>query len=105
MKEQKRSRYEIYFDILSALYSESARGEKVSLTRIAHKSNLPYDRFQKLLKQLVEVDMISRDGSDVALTEKGKEYMVEFNRINCFLIRMGLLRKTALPPFSVVKEE
>jgi predicted transcriptional regulator len=86
----KRSRIQIYFDVLQILCEELKNG-KPSLTRVAHMANLPYDRFQKSLNKLIQLDIVREQNGKFFVTEKGFEYMQEFERISDFLRRMGLL--------------
>ncbi|MEM3578281.1 MAG: winged helix-turn-helix domain-containing protein [Candidatus Bathyarchaeia archaeon] len=91
MKVEKRSKVQIYFDILQILCDE-AKNEKPSLTKVAHLANLPYDRFQKCLHQLVQLGMVScAEGGKIFVTEKGLEYIDECMKFNNFLKKMGLL--------------
>lgn len=92
MKGEKRNRFEIYFDILRLLCEELKLGDKPSPTRVAHEANLPYDRFQDCLDYLIQLNMVSRgSGGKLVVTRKGLEYVQEYQRINDFLRRMGLL--------------
>ena len=91
MKLEKRGKCQIYLDVLQVLSEEIQMNDKFSLTRIAHKANLPYDRFQKCLDRLIQLGMISHDSNGrFVVTEKGLEYMQGYLRINEFLKRMGL---------------
>jgi predicted transcriptional regulator len=90
VKLGKRSRIQIYFDILRIL-CEELKNDKPSLTRVAHIANLPYDRFQKCLNELIQLDMVREQNGEFLVTEKGFEYINEYERINDFLRRMGLL--------------
>ncbi len=89
MKPSKRSRVDIYSDILSSLRFETGGGKKGSPTRVAQRANLPYNRFQKTLDELVDLKMVSRSEGALALTQKGIECLEEFDKINGFLRRMG----------------
>ncbi len=89
MKPSKRSRMDIYNDILSSLRFETNGGKKGSPTRVSQRANLPYDRFQRTLEELVELKMVSRSEGALALTQKGIECLKEFDKINGFLRRMG----------------
>jgi predicted transcriptional regulator len=89
VKVGKRSRTQICFEVLRIL-SEESKNNKPSLTRVAHGANLPYDRFQKCLNKLIEVDMIRERNGEFFVTEKGFEYINEYEKINDFLRRMGL---------------
>jgi len=92
MKVEKRTKFQIYFDILAILCDESKRNNKLVLTKVAHTANLPYDRFQNCLSQLIQNGMISRtEGEKLLVTDKGLEYVGEYKKITDFLKRMGLL--------------
>ncbi|MCP8304864.1 MAG: hypothetical protein H3Z50_05285 [archaeon] len=91
MKVEKRSRFQIYFDILRFLREELQSSDKPSPTRVAHRANLPYDRFRNYLDDLIQLGMISHEGGKLVVTKKGWEYIQEHEKMNNFLKRMGLL--------------
>jgi predicted transcriptional regulator len=86
----KRSRIEIYEAILTAIRFESGMFKKASPTRVAHRANLPYDRFQKILEQLLKSELVSQVDDGYVITEKGLRCIEEIERNNDFLRRMGL---------------
>ena len=90
MKLQKRSKLRIYFDVLKILREELNQNGHPSLTRVAHGANLPYDRFRNCLEHLIQVGMVSRGDEKLIVTDKGCEFIQEFERITDFLERMGL---------------
>jgi predicted transcriptional regulator len=89
MKVEKRHKYRIYFEILMVL--SHARGEDtLRTTYVARKVNIAYDRFLRHLEELENLGMIeSRE--KLFLTEKGKQYVDEYQRFDDFLRRMGLV--------------
>jgi predicted transcriptional regulator len=91
VKVQKRSRFQIYFDILFCLCRESRSGLKVTPTTLAHRSNVPYDRFQDYLHHLIELGLVAHGEETLAVTRKGLEYIEEFAKTTELLKRMGLL--------------
>ena len=91
MKVEKRGKIRIYFDVLRLLLKELKDSGHPSLTRVAHEANLPYDRFQNCLEGLIQLGMVSRGGGKLVVTEKGLEYIGEFEKIAIFLRHMGLL--------------
>jgi len=78
----------IYGDLLFILYRES-RKEKVVLTRVQLKINVPFDRLKKYITELVELGLIE-DEISLKLTEKGKSYIREYEKVLDFMKRMGL---------------
>ena len=90
MKVQKRTKARIYFDVLRILRAELTKNGNPSLTKVAHAANLPYDRFGNCLEHLVQVGMVSQRDEKLIVTDKGCEFIQEFERITDFLERMGL---------------
>ena len=84
----RRDKLKIYGDLLSIIYSE-ARTEKVVLTRIQLKTNVPFDRLKIYLTELKELGLII-DEPTLRLTEKGKHYIKEYETVLDFMKRMGL---------------
>jgi len=87
-KLPRRDKMKIYGDLLFILYRES-RKEKVVLTRVQLKINVPFDRLKKYITELVELGLIE-DEISLKLTEKGKSYIREYEKVLDFMKRMGL---------------
>jgi predicted transcriptional regulator len=90
MPSTKRSKVDIYHDVLDLLCQEGAEIGKASSTRVAHRANLPYDRFQKILERFVSLDMVQRTDNGLLITEKGLTCLSQIKRTNEFLRRIGL---------------
>lgn len=94
MKQRKRDKVQITLAILQTLRDES-KDEKLSLTKVAHLVNLPYDRFLKYLDHLVRLHMVGCDiqggKKKIFVTEKGLKFIDECVKFNEFLRKMGLL--------------
>jgi predicted transcriptional regulator len=88
MKIARRDKMKIYNDLLSILQSEKTR-EEVILTRLQLKLNVPFDRLKVYLKQLRELGLI-KDETSPKLTNKGKQYIYEYEKVLDFMKRMGL---------------
>jgi predicted transcriptional regulator len=88
MKIARRDKMKIYNDLLSILQSEKTR-EEVILTRLQLKLNVPFDRLKAYLKQLRELGLI-KDETSPKLTNKGKQYIYEYEKVLDFMKRMGL---------------
>jgi predicted transcriptional regulator len=85
----KRSKVDIYSAIFDSLRKESKDG-KASPTRVAHRANISYDRFLKIIDHLVELDMVRRADDGLEITEKGLKCHQEIKRSNAVLQRLGL---------------
>ena len=87
-KIARRDKMKIYGDLLSILESENNK-EEVVLTRLQVKLNVPFDRLKQYLTQLRELNLI-KDESSPKLTEKGKQYIREYEKVLDFMKRMGI---------------
>jgi len=85
--KSRRSKLEIYNDILNAIQIESQQGE-VKPTRIQHQSNMSYDKMSKYLKELENKKMITI--SPIQLTEKGQKFLKDYEKIKEFLSDMQM---------------
>jgi predicted transcriptional regulator len=81
----------IYGDLLSILYSES-KEEKIVLTRIQIQINVPFDRLKIYIAELANLGLIS-DETSLKVTEKGKQYIAEYQNVLDFMKRMGIAYK------------
>jgi predicted transcriptional regulator len=81
----------IYGDLLSILYSES-REEKIVLTRIQIQINVPFDRLKIYIAELASLGLIT-DEVSLRVTEKGKQYISEYQNVLDFMKRMGIAYK------------
>ena len=88
MKISRRDKLKIYGDLLSALSSET-RNEKIVLTRIQARINVPFDRLKNYVSELKELGLV-QDENSLRLTQKGKQYLMEYERVLEFMKRMGL---------------
>jgi predicted transcriptional regulator len=84
----RRDKFKLYGDLLSALYNYPT-SEKIVLTQIQVKINVPFDRLKTYIIEITELGFI-RDDTSFKLTEKGLEYLRMYNKILDFMKRMGL---------------
>jgi predicted transcriptional regulator len=84
----RRDKLKIYGDLLSALYSES-HTEKVVLTHVQVQIKVPFDRLKIYITELVNLGLV-QDETSLKLTEKGIQYLMEYNKVLNFMKRMGL---------------
>ncbi len=87
-KFPRRDKLKIYGDLLSVLYSE-ANTEKIVLTRIQTRINVPFDRLKNYILELNDLGLI-QDEKTLKLTEKGKQYLSEYEKVLEFMKRMGI---------------
>jgi predicted transcriptional regulator len=51
--------------------------------------NVPFDRLKKYISDLVDLGLID-DESSLRITEKGRQYLREYEKVLDFMNRMGL---------------
>ncbi len=90
MPVSKRSKVDIYHDVLDLLCQEGGNLGKASPTRVARRANLPYDRFQKILTYFIAADMVRRTDDGLLITENGLKCLRQIKQTNKILRRMGL---------------
>ena len=85
---QRRDKLKIYGDLLNALSIETDP-EKIVLSRIQLRTNLPFDRLKEYISDMIELGFV-QDETSLVVTEKGREYLAEYEKILGFMKRMGL---------------
>jgi predicted transcriptional regulator len=84
----RRDRMKIYGDLLSILNAES-REEKIVLTHVQVQIRVPFDRLKTYISELNDLGLI-QDQTSLKLTEKGKQYLREYESVLDFMKRMGV---------------
>jgi predicted transcriptional regulator len=87
-KISRRDKLKIYGDLLSVL-SDEGKNEKIVLTRVQIQINVPFDRLKNYIFELIELGLI-QDETSLKLTEKGKQYLQEYDSVLEFMQRMGI---------------
>jgi predicted transcriptional regulator len=84
----RRDKLKLLGDLLDALNTE-ANTERIVLTRIQVRINVPFDRLKGYISELVDLGLV-QDEASLKLTEKGKQYLVEYRKVLDFMKRIGL---------------
>jgi predicted transcriptional regulator len=87
---QRRDKMKIYGDLLLILLAEE--GNEIVITHIQRKINVPYNRLKKYLSDLKELGLIE-DETSLKVTEKGKQYLNEYEAVLDFMKHMGMSYK------------
>ena len=88
MKSPRRDKMKIYGDLLLILSAESTK-EKVIISHIQLKTNVPFIRLKKYISSLKELGLIE-DETSLKVTEKGIQYINEYEAVLSFMKRMGI---------------
>jgi predicted transcriptional regulator len=89
----RRDKLKIYGDLLSVLDKES-KTEKIVLTHVQTRINVPFDRLKSYLAELEDLGLIQNEPS-LKLTQKGRDYLKEYEKVLIFMKRMGLTYQKA----------
>ncbi len=84
----RRDRLKIYRDLLSILSEEASKG-KIVLTSVQMRLNVPFDRLRNYIAELYNLNLIE-DEESLKLTEKGKEFILGYEKILDFMEQMGV---------------
>lgn len=88
---KRRDRITIYIDILESIQQLSIINptRRAKITHVLYKSNLNTKRLKERLQELSYLDLITWDNTGIKLTEKGKEFLQEYqkliNKINQYI--------------------
>ena len=81
MAKDRRSKIQIFFDIVTAIIDDTQNNESVSPTRIQIKCNTSYDKLTKYLEEMEKKEIIQKEKS-ISVTEKGMQFHKDYSRIN-----------------------
>ena len=79
--KNKRSKLQIYFDVISAIMIEKQDNEEVSKTRLQHKSNTSHDKLLKYLDEMTGKGLIKIE-PEIDTTELGKKFYNDYLNVN-----------------------
>jgi predicted transcriptional regulator len=87
---KKRTRLEVIRDILEIL----KKGDHTKITHLIYKSNLSNNSIKPYLEELMQNQLIGemteKEKKYFIITQKGREFLEEFNKIKIFSEAYGL---------------
>ena len=88
---------ELYNDILKAITNEITNDDSsvAKPTRVQLRCNLAYDKLARYLDELESKKMILQN--PLMITEKGKDFLQDYDRISNFVLEMGI-KYLDIPP-------
>ena len=81
MAKERRTKTQIFFDIITAVIDDTQNNESIILTRIQVKCNTSYDKLTKYLAEMEDRGMIE-NGKSITVTVRGMEFHRDYSRIN-----------------------
>jgi len=88
MAKERRTRIQLYFDIISAIFEEEMDNDNISPTRIQFKCNTSYDKLTKYLEEMKSKEII--DNNEIKVTEKGKQFHKDYSKINDLIQELSI---------------
>lgn len=88
-RKERRPKLQIYFDILRAISDEIADEGIARPTRVQFRSNMSYDKLSRYLLELENKKLINKNPS-ISLSDKGQNFMRDYDKINDFIEKLGL---------------
>ena len=79
--KNKRSKLQIYFDVITAILVEKQNNSEISKTRLQHKSNTSYDKLLKYLDEMSEKGLIKLE-NEIDTTELGVKFHQDYSAVN-----------------------
>ena len=81
MVRERRSKLQLFHDILSAIKEESQNNEKISNTHIQFKCNTSYDKLLMYIDTM-KAKQLLKSGPEIGITEKGEKFYQDYSIIN-----------------------
>ncbi len=88
MAKERRTKTQIFFDIITAVIDGTQNNESIVLTRIQVKCNTSYDKLTKYLAEMEDRGMIEK-GKSITVTVRGMEFHKDYSRINELINEMN----------------
>ena len=88
LAKERRSKIQLYYDIISAIVEDSQNNDNVSQTRIQFKCNTSYDKLAKYLEEMKERQILEKESS-IVITEKGMKFHKDYSKINELILEIS----------------
>jgi len=81
MVRERRSKLQIFYDILSAIKEDSQNNDEISYTRVQFKCNTSYDKLLRYFDEM-KAKQLLKSGSEIEITEMGETFYQDYSKIN-----------------------
>ena len=88
LAKERRSKIQLYYDIISAIVEDSQNNDNVSPTRIQFKCHTSYDKLAKYLEEMKERQILEKESS-IVITEKGMKFHKDYSKINELILEIS----------------
>ena len=89
MVKQRRHRFQLFYEILSAVEQLFINEGNAKPTRVQHLSNMSYDRLKRHLVELDKTGLLSTKDGAVVLTDKGRDFLKNYDQLTNIMDAIG----------------
>ena len=90
MKQEKRHKLQLFYEILCAIEEGTIQNQGARPTLVQYISRLSYDKMMNHFDELEGKGMIYRDRGLISITGKGREFTKQYNELISLIERVGL---------------
>ncbi len=90
MRQEKRHKLQLFYEILCAIEEDSMRNEVARPTHVQHFTRLSYDKMMNHLQEMEDKGMIHRVSGLVAITAKGRRFVEQYDQLIKLIESAGL---------------
>jgi predicted transcriptional regulator len=90
LRQEKRHKLQLFYDILCAIEEDIAHNEVARPTHVQHSTRLSYDKMMNHFDELEEKGMIYRVSGLIAITAKGRKFIEHYDQLISLIESAGL---------------
>jgi predicted transcriptional regulator len=90
LRQEKRHKLQLFYEILCAIEEDSMRNEVARPTHVQHFTRLSYDKMMNHLQEMEDKGMIHRVSGLVAITAKGRRFVEQYDQLIKLIESAGL---------------
>ena len=91
MKQEKRHKLQLYYEILCAIVENTNDNDAARPTWVQHSSRLSYDKMMNHFDELEKMGMICLlNGGLISITNKGMKFTKQYSQLTNLIESVGL---------------
>jgi predicted transcriptional regulator len=90
LKQEKRHKLQLFFEILCAIEEDTIHNDVAKPTHVQHFTRLSYDKMMNHFEELEQKGMIHRVSGLIAITAKGKKFIEQYDQLMNLIESAGL---------------
>jgi len=90
LRQEKRHKLQLFYEILCAIEEDTMHNEVAKPTYVQHFTRLSYDKMMNHFDEMEEKGMIHRVSGLVAITAKGKMFIEQYDQLISLIESAGL---------------